>query len=502
MIHHRRQMRPQIPVARVNASIFESRFPYSKKLTAHKSCVNAIAFSHGDGRWLASAGDDMRILLWDFHQETVDDPSSISVGHTANIFCLDFSARTQFIYSGATDEKIMKFDLSAGSGANASPYQTFTSHKDSIRGLSCHPENDDIFLSAGEDGMVALHDSRTPCSSTRPAGTLNNMCEFTGVKYHPQSDKLFFTSDIRGNVCLRDMRMSFDSESREAPDGAGTVLKYVTSITRRSTTNVQPEASSIAVDRDGNKLAVTFLHFFPTIYSTADPYPLAVCTGRNLPDGTPVPEGERTYSNSCTIKHGSFGGPGLGDDPFYTTGSDDFRGYVWKIPPLSELSEKRRVVNSDDFLNNELPRTIGYTYGKVNADRYIPIDLSTPAFRLQGHRSIVNSSIIHPHFPEIATSGVEKHIQIHSPTEMAPNMQFQRTSEDVRPLPGDEPRSTRRFIRALLTGHNMDGDNGYSSDEEQNTIDFFDGVIREHEGINVFTAGMRQQTSCSDSSGE
>lgn len=30
---------------------------YSRKLDGHKSCVNALTFSNGDGRWLASAGD-------------------------------------------------------------------------------------------------------------------------------------------------------------------------------------------------------------------------------------------------------------------------------------------------------------------------------------------------------------------------------------------------------------------------------------------------------------
>lgn len=30
-----------------------------RKLEAHKSCVNALAFSSGDGRFLASGGDGM-----------------------------------------------------------------------------------------------------------------------------------------------------------------------------------------------------------------------------------------------------------------------------------------------------------------------------------------------------------------------------------------------------------------------------------------------------------
>lgn len=52
----------------------------------------------------------------------------------------------------------------------------------------------------------------------------------------------------------------------------------------------------------GSKLAITFLGYGPTIYSLADPYPVAVCSGRLRPDGSPVAPNERSYSNCCTIK--------------------------------------------------------------------------------------------------------------------------------------------------------------------------------------------------------
>ena len=64
-----------------------------RKLTQHTSCVNALAFSPDDGRWLASGGDgefptevlvkgvpyfsaDRQILLWDFHQDNLRYPSA------------------------------------------------------------------------------------------------------------------------------------------------------------------------------------------------------------------------------------------------------------------------------------------------------------------------------------------------------------------------------------------------------------------------------------------
>lgn len=55
------------PLARSSASFLSSRltsFEHSTPLLAHHSCVNALAFSNGDGKWLASGGDDKRVLLW------------------------------------------------------------------------------------------------------------------------------------------------------------------------------------------------------------------------------------------------------------------------------------------------------------------------------------------------------------------------------------------------------------------------------------------------------
>lgn len=48
-------------------------------------------------------------------------------------------------------------------------------------------------------------------------------------------------------------------------------------------------------------------------------------------------------------QHGSFGGPGLIEDEYYAAGSDDFRGYVWKIPPVAALTEERRVIAAREW---------------------------------------------------------------------------------------------------------------------------------------------------------
>lgn len=58
-------------------------------------------------------------------------------------------------------------------------------------------------------------------------------------------------------------------------------------------------------------------------------------------------------------QHGSFGGPGMERDELYSAGSDDFRGYVWKIPRTSELVNNRKEVSADDWSSQDRPFTTG-----------------------------------------------------------------------------------------------------------------------------------------------
>ena len=43
-------------------------------------------------------------------------------------------------------------------------------------------------------------------------------------------------------------------------------------------------------------------NFYPILYALSDPHPIAVFKATVLPDGSPIPDGERTYANACTIK--------------------------------------------------------------------------------------------------------------------------------------------------------------------------------------------------------
>ncbi|KAJ3506610.1 hypothetical protein NLJ89_g6776 [Agrocybe chaxingu] len=238
-----------------------------QKLEAHKSCVNSLAFSSGDGRFLATGGDDPRIYLWDFHQEDVKKPSFALRGLKGNIFSLAFSATNKYLLCAGTFEQILVYDVghirsSVPSLAPAAVDQVFRDHSESIRAVTCHPTHDELFISASEDGTIRLHDCRQP--NPPPLKPMQEVIEtdheVTSVQYHPTVDNLFVTSDGWGGVCLRDTRMSFGAMSKRS--GEGVVQTYNTKLAKASAKYLSnPESSSVTFDRDGSKIAVTFTVF-------------------------------------------------------------------------------------------------------------------------------------------------------------------------------------------------------------------------------------------------
>ena len=118
-------MRTTLPV--IDASL-------NRKLTGHNSCVNALAFSPGDGRWLASAGDGKssflpQLLYQRIHKQTIRlsygictkmtwlrhlarlvvpwsvlDAQSLRqllISYKSNVFTVAFSSSNQYVYSCA-----------------------------------------------------------------------------------------------------------------------------------------------------------------------------------------------------------------------------------------------------------------------------------------------------------------------------------------------------------------------------------------------------------------
>jgi DDB1- and CUL4-associated factor 5 len=171
---------------------------------------------------------------------------------------------------------------------------------------------------------------------------------------------------------------------------------------------------------------------------------------------------------------------------FYGAGSDDFRTYLWKIPPIPELVERRSEISAVDWVTSSREsETVGrsptfhssrfidqdqsaFTEGFAKS-KFIPLDISQPFCHLTGHRSIVNTVVIHPQFLHVATCGIEKDIILHSPTSGSPCTQdMERSPTSVRKLPVEGAEDRVAYVRALMGIANED------EDDEEGTIRMFD----------------------------
>ncbi|KAF7364852.1 WD40 repeat-like protein [Mycena venus] len=501
---------PQSNRIRAVETLLERGFPYSRKLTAHISCVNALAFSSVDGRFLASGGDDLDIHLWDLHEERVRTPCCTLQGPRRNIFVLSFSAHNRFLFSGGADDVVLKFDASNlerpfNVRAPRSPDNIFYQHSGSIRGIAPHPVQDDVFITGSEDGRLILHDGRTaPSTRLRAQDTIQLTAEVTGVEFHPVMEHVFATSDQNGQVCLRDTRMAFGPLVQRTQQGV--VQIYNTKLSRRDIPHLSnPETSSIAFNHQGTQLGVTMMvsklclplrtephypkNYFPTIYSLTDADPVAVCSAANLPDGTPIPPGERTYANVCTMKHGGFGGPGLDGeaDVLYVAGSDDFRAYVWALPPPATLAAQRTVISHAEW---DAGTHVGVTAfaERATGPRCIPAQLHTPRARLGGHSSIVNTVLVHPQMLLAATAGIEAGIVLHGAVDSLLGG-MRPTSAAVRgigetwvpdPLEDDEGSGEEGY------GGGREEEREVREHDQRRTIRQFDGILRREGHVDVF----------------
>lgn len=89
----------------------------------------------------------------------------------------------------------------------------------------------------------------------------------------------------------------------------------------------------------------------------------------------------------------------------------------------------------------------------------------------------MNTTLIHPHFLHIVTSGIEKRIVLHSPTSSSPCTQnLFRTPTDVRRLSDDDEEDRNVYFRALA-GFHIDALGDEAEVSERTIISMFDQYV-------------------------
>ncbi|QRW27038.1 DDB1-and CUL4-associated factor 5 [Rhizoctonia solani] len=374
-----------------------------------------------------------------------------------------------------------------GIGFNICPnWLSVIEREDTIYSVSTHPTHPNLVMTAGEEGLVRLHDLRSP-GSVFPSmeGVVVRNSEINDAQWCPTSgaSHSFIVAQQNGNVCLLDSRMAFSTSINPAEnlDPKNAIHHYATWVTKAgSSSSWGPEPSSVAFSSDGMRVAITLKDFTPVLYDTFHASPLAqfcrlrICNCQMQP----------------SRKHGSFGGAGLGlpEDSVYCAGSDDFRVYAWAVPSRDTLEQNVRYCKSDQWLLETDTSCMGFVTPDDPHTVSVPSCLRHPDFLLGGHRSIVNTAAFHPTLPLIFTSGVESHIRMHS---MRP-IPGGRASEPVelsRVLPPSSQLSRISFRAAAYGADTLSREEIQVYREiprEDRTIFMFDEILRMEEAPDIF----------------
>ncbi|KAL9940762.1 hypothetical protein V8E36_000250 [Tilletia maclaganii] len=538
-------------------------FSYMRPLEGHISCINALSFSP-DGRWLASAGDDMRVQIRDMYEDVNAERFETFVtlpGHKANIFTLAWSCDGQHLFSGGHDGCVYQYDISTlsnlakrpritldhaasqsrrslwgllptippsallSSPVNPTGLEFLLGTTGSIREVSAHPCNPALLLACTQSGTLTLNDIRVPAPSVVGRARLNARRglfalggkSFAGVQWRPlTSDGNTFATcvshgssastgrvdienvKLNAGTRLYDARMCFGSsvlgnghgsmDFSDEASSAGCVLNDTKAVMvydsvlerfeRRGEDEVRAhfamvDGLNVRFDPTGEFLVSDVTGFKPIIYSINHTEPIAVCEAKG-------------YATRCTTKHGSFGRfgtawedwaresdvPQAETDPariptdelgaaareriaastlpsrrvepdglYYVTGSDDFRGYGWAIPPLETLLAQRSQVEELRILRGEVPAGGVHFVSSNGSPTWVP-RLREPAFTLEGAQSITNTTLTHPHLPLIATSGIERLVRLYSPLPFSEHDDL--PSDGTLSVPLLKPGLTRR----------------------------------------------------------
>ncbi len=153
-------------------------------INGHSGSVNALAISP-DGSRLASGGDDMHIILWDYaSRQPLGEPLS---GHTAKLLSLAFSPDGKTLASASADGSVRLWEVQSGRPLG----EPLLAHKDAVNSVVFSPDGK-LLASAGTDGSVILWDMETRREITRARSEEN--AKVYHVNFSPDGSLLAFCS--------------------------------------------------------------------------------------------------------------------------------------------------------------------------------------------------------------------------------------------------------------------------------------------------------------------
>ncbi|XP_019875716.1 DDB1- and CUL4-associated factor 8-like isoform X2 [Aethina tumida] len=127
------------------------------KLEEHDGCVNSLNF-HPDGSLLASGSDDLKVCIWDW--KIGKCMLKFDTKHRGNVFQSRFLNLTGDLHIAtcARDGQIRLVRVAREEGVREN--RKMGSHRGPCHKLTVLKDQPQVFMSAGEDGLVLSHDVR------------------------------------------------------------------------------------------------------------------------------------------------------------------------------------------------------------------------------------------------------------------------------------------------------------------------------------------------------
>ncbi|XP_017881841.1 WD and tetratricopeptide repeats protein 1-like isoform X2 [Ceratina calcarata] len=200
-----------------------SRLGLEKELNGHTGCVNCLEWNES-GQILASASDDMNIILWDpfrYEKKLV-----LRTRHHGNIFSVKFLPKSddRILVSGAGDGKVRVRDLTI-----LEPLFSCNCHVGRVKRIATANTVPFLFWSAAEDGLVLQYDIRTPhsCKDDSYNSVLVNLVNHAGryaegkcISVNPKRPELIAVGANDAYIRMYDRRMIKLSPHRQWTRGS------------------------------------------------------------------------------------------------------------------------------------------------------------------------------------------------------------------------------------------------------------------------------------------
>lgn len=267
---------------------------YHHDLLGHFGCVNAIEFSSNGGEFIVSGGDDRRVVVWNVEKCVYGTrkPILMKGEHRSNIFCTVFDNDNRHIFSAGNDNQALRHDFITGETIG-----TYY-HDDPVYGLNIHPEDNNVFLTASDDGKVMLWDIRTSPVSGSSMCIARHESAFHAAVFNPVDPSLIATANSRKGVQLWDVRVP------------------ISCLRQFSSAMPQMCAMGLKWNMAGDMITALRRRMPPVLYHVRRTSAIAEFHHPG-------------YSNVCTMKSNCFAGS---KDQYVVSGSDDFNVYLWEVP--------------------------------------------------------------------------------------------------------------------------------------------------------------------------